>query len=112
MKENTSLELTRIRVHIYGPRHDTRYNLDTLARLAGIQPGLVSRYVRLGLLDPVEDCGELGLWFDDGSLHSLRKIERLRRELGVNIDGAGVILELLRRIEELEQEISRLRGEL
>ena len=44
MKENTSLELTRIRVHIYGPRHDTRYNLDTLARLAGIQPGLVSRW--------------------------------------------------------------------
>ena len=38
-------------------------------------------------------------------LRRLRKALRLRRSLGVNLTGAAVILELLERIEALEDEI-------
>jgi hypothetical protein len=39
----------------------------------------------------------------------VRKVARLRRDLDVNVAGAAVILDLLERIEELEDEL-RQRG--
>jgi len=39
----------------------------------------------------------------------LSKLQRLRSRLGVNIHGAAVILELLERIEALQEEIERLK---
>jgi len=37
-------------------------------------------------------------------------IERLRRELGSNLAGVGVILEMRRRIVSLHEEVARLRA--
>ncbi len=42
-------------------------------------------------------------------LRRLRKALRLRRSLGVNLSGAAVILELLERIEALEDEIRAIK---
>lgn len=39
----------------------------------------------------------------------LQKIARLRRDLGVNLQGAAVILDLLDRLERLQEELERLR---
>ena len=104
MNGSTSTQLTIVRLHIHYPSRDTVYDLETLARLAGVHPTLVSQYVRRGLLDPVEDRGEDGWWFDDTSLLHLRKIQRLHHQLGVNINGVAVVLELLRQIDELRRE--------
>lgn len=43
--------------------------------------------------------------------HAVRvgKLFRLRRGLGVNLPGAAVILDLLERVEMLEEEIARLK---
>ena len=111
MNGSTSTQLTIVRLHIHYPSRDTVYDLETLARLAGVHPLLVSQYVRHGLLDPVEDRGEGGWWFDDGSLLHLRKIQRLRDQLGVNINGVAVVLELLRQIDDLRRETDRLHDE-
>jgi len=112
MNGSTTTQLTIVRLHVYYPSRDTIYDLDTLARLAGVHPLLVSQYVHRGLIDPLDDRGEHEWRFDDRSLHLLRKIQRLRSELGVNINGVAVILELQRQIEDLRQETARLRDEL
>ncbi|MBF7083806.1 hypothetical protein IT084_12570 [Desulfallas sp. Bu1-1] len=39
----------------------------------------------------------------------VQKVLRLRRSLGVNLPGAAIILELLERIEQLQDEIERLK---
>ncbi|MFZ5639309.1 MAG: chaperone modulator CbpM [Bacillota bacterium] len=39
----------------------------------------------------------------------LRKLMRLRRNLGVNLAGAAIILDLLERVELLEDEVERLK---
>lgn len=39
----------------------------------------------------------------------LSKLKRLRGSLGVNLSGAAIILDLLEKIEELQEEIDRLR---
>lgn len=39
----------------------------------------------------------------------IQKLMRLRRNLGVNLPGAAIILDLLERIEEMQEEIERLK---
>ena len=108
MNGSSSSRLTIVRLHIHSPTHEALYDLETLARLAGVHPTLVCRYIRLGLLDPAvgEGRGEDEWRFDDNTLHTLLKIQRLRSELGVNINGVAVVLELLRRIDDLQRELA------
>ena len=69
----------------------------------GVHPGLIDRFVRLGLCEPAGWDEDRREWvFDPGIVPLVRKILRLREELGVNYQGVGVILELLSRIERLE----------
>jgi len=42
-------------------------------------------------------------------LKCIYKIMRLRRSLGVNLMGASIIVEIMERIEELEEENKKIR---
>lgn len=110
MPETHAIRLARIRLHVYSPPAEAIYDLETLARLADLHPALVARYVRSGLLDPVGGVPQESWHFDERALHRLRRIQRLRHELGINLSGVGVVLELLQRIEELERELARAAG--
>jgi len=74
-----------------------------------VHPGLVDRFVRLGLVDPVDLNDEPEQWrFDRYVVPQINKIIRLRNELGINYSGIGVILDLLERIDFLETRIRDL----
>ncbi|MCI0660223.1 MAG: chaperone modulator CbpM, partial [Acidobacteria bacterium] len=74
--------------------------VEALAARAGLHPGLVERYVESGLLDPIEWVGSQAL-FDSVSVPRLQTIERLRGEIGINLAGIAVILDLLDRLHAL-----------
>lgn len=65
--------------------------------------------VREGILDPVEGPPrpeEAGAWrFHVSSVRRVRTVVRLQRDLGVNLPGAALALELLDRIEELRRRM-------
>jgi len=74
-----------------------------------VHPGLVDRFVRLGLVDPVDLNDEPEQWrFERDVVPQINKIIRLRNELGINYSGIGVILDLLERIDFLETRIRDL----
>lgn len=74
-----------------------------------VSPKTVRRYVEQGLLPvDVDPCGRIT--FDRASLAVLEKILRMRADLGVNLAGIDIILRLCSRIEELQEEIRRLKG--
>jgi len=77
--------------------------LDGLAACAGMHPDLVARFVDFGLLQPV---------FDSSKVLRLRAIQRLRRELGINLEGVAVVLDLVERLKTLERENAWLRAKL
>jgi DNA-binding transcriptional MerR regulator len=80
-----------------------------MALLCGAHPDLIDRFVNLGLVDPVgrdEDSNELR--FDEETISTVRKILRLRNQLGINYAGIGVVLDLLSRIERLESWVREL----
>jgi DNA-binding transcriptional MerR regulator len=79
-----------------------------IARLAGLHPELVERLISLGLVDPVDTQPEP--LFEPAVILRLRRIVRLRNDLGVNWAGVGVVLDLLGRIEELQEELASLKA--
>jgi MerR family transcriptional regulator, heat shock protein HspR len=101
-----------IRLHMVSPSNQAPYTLEELARLGGVSPALLQRYVDEGLIDPIAGNMRTSFFFDDNALFELRRIQRLRRELGVNIAGVAVIHELQRQLDDLKAELDRLRQSL
>lgn len=66
---------------------------------------VVRQYCELGLLGEEGREGHFG----EGTLFLVRRIEQLRIEYGMPAQGAGLVLDLAARIEELEGEIRALR---
>jgi DNA-binding transcriptional MerR regulator len=82
--------------------------LEALAAAGQLHPDLVARFVAYGLITPA--LSERGVpEFDAASVHRLRKIRRLRRDLHMNLAGLAVALDLLDRIEVLQRELVQLR---
>jgi chaperone modulatory protein CbpM len=89
------------------PRPDVILSLEQLATAAGVSRTWVARLVRLGLIEP--NTPE-GTEFTAATAAQLRRMLRLHDDLGVNLTGAAIIVELLERLERLEAELARLRG--
>jgi DNA-binding transcriptional MerR regulator len=92
------------------PRRTTRerLTLEAVAARVGLHPVLVERFVEFGIVEPAERTGA-ELRFDAACLPRLVAICRLRTDLGVNLHGVAVILDLVDRLAALERELSRLR---
>jgi hypothetical protein len=80
--------------------------LDVLAREAGLHPDLVRRFVQLGLLEQRVGRDAVPRYPRDAAAR-LARAARLRRDLALNYAGAVLASELLARIDELEERLSR-----
>src|SRR5437868_2041391 len=96
-------------VHCHHERE--QLTLEALAASTGLHPALVERFVEFGLLDPVGRSGTQ-LLFELAAVPRLRMIERLRCDIGINLAGIAVILDLLDRLRALQREIEWQRGQL
>jgi DNA-binding transcriptional MerR regulator len=79
-------------------------HLEEVAVRCDLPPELVHRLVVLGILDPAPGSVDL---FPPEVILRVQRVVRLRRDLGVNYSGVGVILDLLDRIDELEERLHR-----
>jgi DNA-binding transcriptional MerR regulator len=73
--------------------------LDEVAMRLRIHPDLVRRFMDFGLLEPTEVIAD-AIMFDPKAVKRIRVIDRLRCDLGINLAGIAVILELLDRLSE------------
>ena len=78
-------------------------SLEALATSAGLHPIVVESFVEFGLIEPVAGAGS-GMTFDAASVARVRTIVRLRSDIGVNLPGIAVILDLLDRLRAQRQE--------
>jgi hypothetical protein len=76
--------------------------LDSLAEEAGIHPELARRLWGLGLIERAGGTSASPLFRPQDAVE-LRRVVRLRRDLGLNFAGAVLACELLARIDELER---------
>lgn len=78
-----------------------------LCRSCGVDEDLVSELVNEGILEP-SDPSASEQRFPVTSLRRTRVTIRLQRDLGVNLAGAALALELMDHIEELKARLAAL----
>jgi len=81
------------------------YHISNVARTYNIHPQTLRLYEREGLLKPSRSEGNTRLYSED-DLEQLELILNLTRDLGVNLAGVEVILNMRNKIEQIETEVN------
>jgi MerR family transcriptional regulator/heat shock protein HspR len=85
-------------------------HLEAAAAATRVPPARVRYFVRVGLLRPSRVEGRVP-YFGEAEMAQLRRIRRLRDDLGLNMAGVEVALRLLGEIEALRRELGKGSGE-
>ena len=85
--------------------------LEVVASRAGIHPAQLRQLVDFGLIQALRRQDAV-LLFDASTVPRIRMIHRLRRDLGINLEGVAVVLELLDKLRALQRENELLRWRL
>src|SRR5215469_6649605 len=80
------------------------YMISAVAEMYGIHPQTLRLYEREGLLKPSRTEGNTRLYTED-DLQRLEFILSLARDLGVNIAGMAIILQMRERMEEMNRQM-------
>lgn len=83
------------------------YHISAVSRMYNLHPQTLRLYEREGLLKPSRSQGNTRLYTDE-DLKRLELILTLVRDLGVNLAGVEVILNLRQKIERIEAEVNEL----
>jgi MerR family transcriptional regulator/heat shock protein HspR len=81
------------------------YMISVVAKSYGIHPQTLRLYEREGLLKPSRTEGNTRLYSEE-DLRQLEFILSLTRDLGVNLAGVEVILNMRRKMEQMQAEMS------
>ena len=81
------------------------YMISSVAEMYGIHPQTLRLYEREGLLKPSRTEGNTRLYTDE-DIERLEIILSLARDLGVNISGIAIILQMRERMEEMQRQMS------
>src|SRR3954471_16433084 len=84
------------------------FAISVAARMLGVHAQTLRAYERQGLLAPSRTKGRIRLYSID-DIRRAQQIRRLIEDLGVNLAGVEVILQLTERIRDLEEEVQALR---
>ena len=78
------------------------YMIGVVANLTQMHAQTIRLYERLGLVTPLRK--NKNRLYSESDVERLRQIRRLTQEMGVNLAGVEVILELLDRLDRLQTE--------
>ena len=87
------------------------YMISVVAKSYNIHPQTLRLYEREGLITPARSAGNTRL-YDEETLERQDGLQTLTREMGVNLAGVEVILNMRDQLEELQQELHRATGRL
>lgn len=80
------------------------YMISSVAEMYGIHPQTLRMYEREGLLKPSRTEGNTRLYTEE-DLERLEFILNLARDLGVNIAGIAIVLQMRERMEEMNRQM-------
>src|SRR5688572_8550098 len=82
------------------------YTISAVAELYDIHPQTLRLYEREGLLTPSRSVGNTRL-YEDSDLERLEIILSLTRELGVNLAGVEIILNMREKMAQMQREFEQ-----
>jgi MerR family transcriptional regulator, heat shock protein HspR len=87
-------------------RSKAGYTISAVAEIFNLHPQTLRLYEREGLLAPSRSQGNTRLYTQD-DLDRLQTILSLTRDLGVNLAGVEIILNMRQRLAEMEKEMQQ-----
>jgi MerR family transcriptional regulator/heat shock protein HspR len=82
------------------------YHISAVANIYDVHPQTLRLYEREGLLKPSRSKGNTRLYSEE-DLEQLEFILNLTRELGVNLAGVEVAMNMKRKMEQIEKEVNQ-----
>lgn len=80
------------------------YLISAVAEILDIHPQTLRQYEREGLIKPSRTNGKIRL-YSQKDIDHIKYVLTLTRELGVNLAGVDIILQLNKKIKKLESEV-------
>ena len=80
------------------------YMISVVSKVYGIHPQTLRLYEREGLHKPSRSDGNTRLYSED-DLRQLEVILNLTRDLGVNLAGVEIVLNMRRKMEQMQEEV-------
>ncbi|MFN8139656.1 MAG: MerR family transcriptional regulator [Fimbriimonadales bacterium] len=80
------------------------YRIGVAAQLCEVHPQTLRQYERMGLISPARE-GEKNRLYSDEDVERVRRIQRLTRDMGVNLAGVELILRLLDEMDTTRREM-------
>ena len=90
---------------------DPCYVISVAARMVGMHAQSLRNYERMGLIQPGRSQGRVRL-YSQSDIERLRNIQRMVQDLGVNLAGVDVIMNMRETMQRMEREMALLREEL
>ena len=84
------------------------YLISVVSKILNIHPQTLRQYEREGLIKPGRTEGKMRL-YSQRDIDKLKLILSLVRELGVNLAGVEIVLQLKEEIENLQGEIEKIK---
>ena len=103
--------MTTERIRDELPDDEPCYVISVAARMVGLHAQSLRNYERIGLIRPGRSRGRVRL-YSDADIQHVRNIQRLVQDLGVNLAGVEVIMNMRGRMQRMEREMDLLRQEL
>lgn len=83
-----------------------RYTISVAAELVGVHQQTIRHYERLGLISPQRGKGDIR-YFSPTDIERTQQIRRLVDELGVNLAGVEVVLNMREQMREMQDASQR-----
>jgi chaperone modulatory protein CbpM len=88
---------------------DCLFTLDEISDACSVRTEYIIELVDEGIVEPMQQQRELKQWcFTGKSLIRARKARRLQQDLGIDLAGAAVVLDMMEEIEKLRERLRRL----
>jgi len=88
-----------------------RYMISVAAELVGMHPQTLRMYEQKGLVQPQRTAGNTRL-YSEADLERLRLIQRLTTQLGLNLAGVEVVLDLEEQLQRMQTRMERLERDM
>lgn len=92
-------------------RNEPVYMISVAARICELHPQTLRMYERLGLVRPAR-IGKKNRMYSEADIERLKQIQHLTQDMGINLAGVEVILDLLNKMEKMQEymysEIERI----
>jgi MerR family transcriptional regulator/heat shock protein HspR len=90
---------------------EPRYVISIAARMVGVHTYTLRYYEKIGIIEPARSRGNIRL-YSESDIAQLRRVKTLIDDLGVNLAGVEVIMQMVQRMLELRGQVQELEEEL